>query len=294
MPHCGGANSCNCVVTGDGVSGSGTLSDPYVITSVPEGGGGEPSAAALELIRDTMATALVAGANVTITPNDGADTITIAASGGGGAAFEPRRKQTWGHATTGGLGYGWGGEGTATGTASSTNRLTLTSAATPGSSAAVSAVDQQWVTATALPIFEVKAAVGSTSNIRFWAGLGVAGMTDTDSVGFHGGYGYGRGAAIRYSTVAGDTTFKYVITSAAGAQVVDSGVAGDTAVHVFTVEFLAADQIRFSIDGAAVQTITASAALNTVLRGGVAVFTQDSVAKSINPLGLGVSWVVGD
>ena len=40
MPHCGGAYSCNCVVTGDGVSGSGTLSDPYVITSVPEGGGG--------------------------------------------------------------------------------------------------------------------------------------------------------------------------------------------------------------------------------------------------------------
>ena len=41
--------------------------------------------AAPELIRDTMATALVAGANITITPNDGADTITIAATSGGAA-----------------------------------------------------------------------------------------------------------------------------------------------------------------------------------------------------------------
>jgi hypothetical protein len=33
-----------------------------------------------EGVRDTMAAALVAGSNVTITPDDGADTITIAAS----------------------------------------------------------------------------------------------------------------------------------------------------------------------------------------------------------------------
>jgi hypothetical protein len=43
------------------------------------------SSAAPELIRDTMGTALVAGTNVTITPDDGGDTITIAASLGGGA-----------------------------------------------------------------------------------------------------------------------------------------------------------------------------------------------------------------
>ena len=39
------------------------------------------TAAAPELIRDTMGTALVAGANVTITKDDPGDTITIAASG---------------------------------------------------------------------------------------------------------------------------------------------------------------------------------------------------------------------
>ena len=42
------------------------------------------TAAAPELIRDTMGAALVAGANVTITPNDAGDTITVAAAAGGG------------------------------------------------------------------------------------------------------------------------------------------------------------------------------------------------------------------
>lgn len=40
-----------------------------------------------ELIRDTIAGALVAGTNITITPNDAGDTITIAASGAGGGGI---------------------------------------------------------------------------------------------------------------------------------------------------------------------------------------------------------------
>lgn len=48
------------------------------LTANPPSGATDP-----EVVRDTIATALVAGTNVTITPNDGSDTITIAAAGGG-------------------------------------------------------------------------------------------------------------------------------------------------------------------------------------------------------------------
>jgi hypothetical protein len=44
------------------------------------------TSAAAELIRDTMGTALVAGANITLTVNDAGDTITIASTGGGGGS----------------------------------------------------------------------------------------------------------------------------------------------------------------------------------------------------------------
>ena len=84
MPHCGGAYSCNCVVTGDGVSGSGTLSDPYVITSVPEGGGGGGAA-------------MVAGSGIQITVNDAGDSITIAST-----AVLPTRQVIAGTGLTGG------------------------------------------------------------------------------------------------------------------------------------------------------------------------------------------------
>lgn len=50
--------------------------DPVIITGT--------AAYTDEQVRDVIGTALVAGSNVTITVNDGADTITIASSGGGG------------------------------------------------------------------------------------------------------------------------------------------------------------------------------------------------------------------
>lgn len=57
------------------------LLSPYLA-----GGGGLTA----EQVRDTIATALVAGSNVTITPNDPADTITIAATGGSSGLTHPQ------------------------------------------------------------------------------------------------------------------------------------------------------------------------------------------------------------
>lgn len=60
--------------------------DPNFAATVTAALGSKVSTSdAPELIRDTVAAALVAGANVTITPNDAGDTITIAAAGGGAA-----------------------------------------------------------------------------------------------------------------------------------------------------------------------------------------------------------------
>jgi hypothetical protein len=64
------------LTAGTGLTGGGDLSTDrtFAIDTTTEA----------ERIRDVIAAALGAGSNVTITPNDGSDTITIAASGGGG------------------------------------------------------------------------------------------------------------------------------------------------------------------------------------------------------------------
>jgi hypothetical protein len=83
--------------TAANISDFDTAADARVVAGIM---GKLDTTAAPELIRDTIGTALVAGANVTITPNDAGDTIEIAATGGGsdlavaaGSAMNPHTTQ---------------------------------------------------------------------------------------------------------------------------------------------------------------------------------------------------------
>lgn len=68
---------------GDGLVYNSTIKR-WVPSAAGSGGGGTDP----EVVRDTMAAALVAGTGVSITPNDAADTITIAATGTGGTVSD--------------------------------------------------------------------------------------------------------------------------------------------------------------------------------------------------------------
>lgn len=72
-------------------------SDSTNVHGIPDTSTLVTTTTAPELIRDTMAAALTAGPGVTITPNDGADTITIAA----GAGLKTARHPTGGYVIPG-------------------------------------------------------------------------------------------------------------------------------------------------------------------------------------------------
>jgi hypothetical protein len=75
----GAVQSTRAVNTDATLTGGGALSADLTL--------GVNTTAEAERIRDVIGTALVAGTNITITVNDAGDTITIAASGGGGTSW---------------------------------------------------------------------------------------------------------------------------------------------------------------------------------------------------------------
>lgn len=111
---------------GAGVTATNTGGDVTVNIS----GGGYNA----ENARDDIGAALVAGANITITPNDGADTITIAQSSFRGALVTKAADQTTANYTAGGAVIAWDSESYDTSTihdnATNNSRVTVPSGVT--------------------------------------------------------------------------------------------------------------------------------------------------------------------
>ena len=81
------------VIAGTGLTGGGPLSANVTLQADPE------------FIRDTIASFIIAGSSVTVTHNDGANTLTISSTGGGGGGsgefpFNPPSLTSWTAAST--------------------------------------------------------------------------------------------------------------------------------------------------------------------------------------------------
>jgi hypothetical protein len=130
-----------------------------------------------------------------------------------------------------------------------------------------------------LGFFQAVAALGQTTNCRFWIGLNQSGpgvaWADTTLYGVY--------AAFRYSTNAGDVNFQCVTQdgSASGQTVVSSGVAADTAYHTFKITW-AAGHFLFSIDGTQVADISTTVPANSTTGRMSALAHIDNLALTNN------------
>ena len=99
--------------------------------------------------------------------------------------------------------------------------------------------------------------ISTTSSIRCFIGFNASGPLASDTAPSHS-------MCFRYSTSAGDTTWRAVVKDGATQQDTDTGVAIDTSLHHFLVIYdYAATEIRFYIDGVLKVTHTANLPVST-------------------------------
>lgn len=207
---------------------------------------------------------LIAGSNVTLTP-DGSGGVTIAASGGGGGGgigslIGARRTAIM-------SGYTFGG-GSKSNFMDSINVLGSEYNAFTGADATHATYTSynngsanttcgwygngpnNWYFGNKLNMLAVCNLL-VTTHIIMWVGLfgdaGSTGGTSTPS---------GRFAAFRYSTAVSDTNFQAVCRNGSSSTVVDTGVAADTATHRFLIIEEPGVDYKFYIDDNLVATIT--------------------------------------
>lgn len=129
--------------------------------------------------------------------------------------------------------------------------------------------------------FTTKLSIGSTTNVRYWIGLGC--WTGSGGTGNNGAEIFGTNAyatnspnkntiAFRYAAGT-DTHWQAVVDTAGGSQTtVDTGITPDTSIHLFElIPNAAGSSIAFFIDGVSVATISTN--IPPVGNGGNSVMT---------------------
>jgi hypothetical protein len=133
------------------------------------------------------------------------------------------------------------------------------------------------------PTYQTYMALTNTANARVWAGLTnqtAATMAASDNPA-------GNYAAFRYSTAAGDTTYKCITKDGTTQTIADSGVAPGTGGHKFEILHLASGQTTFKIDGGwACANTTHLPASSTMTRYVNTITTLTNAVRSIR-----VGWV---
>jgi hypothetical protein len=135
----------------------------------------------------------------------------------------------------------------------------------------------------------LKDANADMTNQRFYAGM--TAVTDGNLTTTYNADTPGtanRLAMFRYSSVAGDTNYQCITGNATSQTTTNSGIAADTAAHVFEIQYNdSIPNVVFSIDGAVVCTNTTNLPGNNVRHGTlILVTTQTTAAKNIQ-----VGWV---
>lgn len=119
----------------------------------------------------------------------------------------------------------------------------------------------------------------STTNVRYWCGL-VNSFVDSDTLGPGNGIS---GAAIRYSTVAGDTTWKFITSDGATDNVQDTGVAlgANTPMDWFFDLYSSSSQIDLYMNGAKVASSTLHLpAAATDIGWMIRMYNEEALSKS--------------